>query len=177
MLGSLDYFAGIYSEYNVYLYFPVPVFIAYAITGVLFNWINRKLTYKSLVFIGIIGVNVTLIILLAISLIFKDNPTVGFWLSMVTCFFIGFFNNFAQLSFFGMINYFGGETVSKFTIGTAASGLSLILLRAVITASFSSNPDSVIPIMIYFVLSVAFNVFDLVLNLRLFSSHEYTEKI
>lgn len=108
VLGSLDYFADIYKGYNVYLYFPVPVFIAYAITGVAFNWINKMLSYKSLVSAGIVGVNVTLIVLLVISLICKESIDVGFWLSMVTCFFIGFFNNFAQLSFFGMINYFGG---------------------------------------------------------------------
>lgn len=37
VLGSLDYFSNAYPGYNVYLYYPIPVFIAYAITGVLFN--------------------------------------------------------------------------------------------------------------------------------------------
>jgi hypothetical protein len=37
-----------------------------------------------------------------------------------------------------MINYFGGKTVSRFTVGTALSGLSVILLRAIVTAIFGS---------------------------------------
>lgn len=118
-------------------------------------------------------------VLVLISLVCTENVGLGFWLSMLTCFMLGVFSNFAQLSFFGMINYFGGDTVSKFTIGTAASGLMLLLLRAIITGAFSGgdNKASVAPILIYFILSIAFNSFDLYLNIKLFKSAEYLEKI
>ena len=111
-----------------------------------------------------------LVLLLLISIIFKNNISLGFTLTLVAGFFLGFFNNFVQLSFFAMINYFGMQTVSRFTIGTAASGLMVIIIRAIITAIFGDNQDNVAPIVIYFCLSIAFNFFDLFLNLRLFKS-------
>lgn len=169
-LGALDYFSYVYTGYNVYLYFPIPVFIAYTVSGIMFNYISNKFSYTSLVKTGIIGLNIMLVYLLLISIIFKNNIDAGFALTLVGGFFIGFFNNLCQLSFFAMINYFGMQTVSRFTIGTAASGLMVILLRAIITLIFGDNQSNVIPIIIYFCLSIAFNIFDLILNLRLFKT-------
>lgn len=178
-MGTLDYFNSIYQNLDVFLYFPIPVFIAYAITGATFSMINKKLSYESLVKIGIFGGNICVVLLVLTSVIFRNSPTVGFSLSLIVCFFVGIFSNFAQLSFFGMINYFGGETVSRYTIGTAASGLMLIIIRAIITAAFQSGNDSssVIPVIIYYALSVVFNFFDLTLNLRLFKTQNYQERI
>jgi len=155
------------------------VFIAYAITGVTFNMINKKYSYESLVKIGITGGNICVVLLVITSVIFKNSPHAGFWLSIFECFFVGIFSNFTQLSFFGMINYFGGATVSRFTIGTAASGLMLIVLRAIITAAFQSGDDSssVVPVLIYYALSVIFNFFDLSLNMKLFKTETYQQNI
>jgi hypothetical protein len=75
---------------------------------------------------------------LLISVLCKENEAVGFWLSIVNSFFLGFFSNVVQLSFFGMINYFGEKTVSRFTVGTALSGLSVIILRAIVTSVFGT---------------------------------------
>ena len=69
-----------------------------------------------------------LILLLLLSVTCKNSQAVGFYLSLVCCFVMGIASNFAQLSFFAMINYFGEKTVSKFTIGTAGSGLLLTTL-------------------------------------------------
>lgn len=162
-----------YEGYDVYLYFPIPVFIAYAVTGVLFNTISTKFSYTNIVKTGIIGLNITLVLLLLISIIFKDSVGVGFGLTLFTGFLLGFFNNLAQLSFFAMINYFGMQTVSRFTIGTAASGLMVIILRAIITGIFGDSQSNVAPIVVYFCLSIAFNIFDLILNIRLFKTDEY----
>lgn len=169
-LGALDYFSYVWSGYNVYLYFPVPVFIAYAVTCIAFNWISNKFSYTNIVKTGIIGLNAMLVLLLLISILLKGNIGLGFALTLVTGFFLGFFNNFVQLSFFGMINYFGMQTVSRFTIGTAASGLMVIVIRAIITAIFGDDQSNIVPIVIYFCLSIAFNFFDLWLNLRLFKT-------
>lgn len=142
--------------------------------------INGKFSYEFLVKYGIIGTNICMALLVALSLIFgKDQPSVGFYLSLIVCFLIGLFSNIAQLSFFGMINYFGGETVSRFTIGTAGSGVLVIILRAIVTAAFNSGDDasSVVPVLIYYGLSVAFNFFDLYLNIQMFKSPLYKEKI
>jgi hypothetical protein len=90
---------------------------------------------------------------------------------MVGTFIVGFFSNLAQLSFFAMINYFGSKTVSRFTIGTAASGLALIILRAIITIGFGGNdPGNIIPIIIYFSISCLYNFLDLFLNIQMFKT-------
>jgi hypothetical protein len=152
---------------------PVPVFIAYAVTGILFKKMSTTFSYGTIVAVGIIGMNISLALMLVFSILFKDSVDLGFLLTLIVGFFLGFFNNIAQLSFFAMINYFGMLVVSRFTIGTAASGLLVIVLRAIITAIFGAEISNVVPIIIYFSLSVVFNIFDLILNLRLFSSQEY----
>lgn len=171
VLGSLDYFNNIYPNYNVYLYFPIPCFIAYTVTGLMFNWLTLKVDYRTLVICGIVVTNFSLFLLLIISSTCKDKEDLGFWLSMVGTFIVGFFSNLAQLSFFGMINYYGSKTVSRFTIGTAASGLALIILRAIITIGFGGNdPGNIIPIIIYFSISCVYNFFDLFLNIQMFAT-------
>lgn len=37
VLTSLDYFATVYPSYNVYLYFPIPIFAAYGLTAVTYH--------------------------------------------------------------------------------------------------------------------------------------------
>ena len=128
ILVSFDYFSNIYTDYNPVLYFPVPLFIGYVLVSVSFNYLSRKLSYRIMVFSGILTNNVMLLCLLFLTVISSDNQAIGFYLSLVCCFIIGISNNFAQLSFFAMINYFGESTVSKFTIGTAGSGLFLTIL-------------------------------------------------
>ncbi len=169
-LGALDYFAYVYKGYNVYLYFPIPVFIAYTISGLLFHLLTKKFGYSTLVKTGVLGLNFFLVYLLFISIVFKNNIGLGYALTLVGGFFLGFSNNLCQLSFFGMINYFGMLTVSRFTIGTAASGLMVILLRVIVTAIFGDDQANITPIVIYFCLSILFNFFDLFLNLKMFKS-------
>jgi ABC-type Co2+ transport system permease subunit len=79
-----------------------------------------------------------MLLFLVISILCKNMTELGFWCCMVTGFFLGFFSNIVQLSFYGMINYFGQKTVSRFTVGTAVSGLSIMIVRAIITAGFGS---------------------------------------
>lgn len=133
---------------------------------------SLKFTYTQIVKTGIIGLNACLVLLLLISIVYKgkEETGVGFGLTLFTGFLLGFFNNLAQLSFFAMINYFGMQTVSRFTIGTAASGLMVIILRAIITGIFGDDQSNIAPIIIYFCLSIAFNFFDLILNIRMFKT-------
>lgn len=73
-----------------------------------------------------------------------------------------------------MINYFGKEAVSKFVIGTAASGLLIMLVRAALTGIYGAGkPDNIAPIAIYLGITIAFNIFDMYLNFKLFQTNEY----
>lgn len=171
----MDYFQFIYKDYSVYLYFPVPVFIAYAFTALTFHYICKLFNYRKLTIFGIIGVNISMTLLLLLSIIFRaDNFSTGYWLSLVVCAALGFSNNMCQLSFFAMINYFGMATVSRFTIGTAVSGLMIILVRAGVTGIFGAEDrGNIVPIAIYFGIAILFNIFDLFLNLKLFKTKAY----
>ena len=42
-----------------------------------------------------------------------------------------------------MINYFGEHTVSKFTIGTAGSGLMLTILEIIVAAIFGADTTEI----------------------------------
>lgn len=100
-----------------------------------------------------------------------------FGLSLVITFVIGFASNSAQLSFFAMINYLGEKTVSRFTVGTAASGLFLAVLRIIITGIFGSNESDYFPILLFLGIAIIFNFFSLSLNLKFFSGQVYNESI
>ena len=76
-----------------------------------------------------------------------------------------------------MINYLSQSVVSKFTIGTAVSGLFVATIRAIIVGIFGSQDKSYKPIIIYFVIALIFNTFDLFMNLFFCSSSVYRHKI
>ena len=177
ILTSLDYFHYVYEDYNVYLYFPIPVFIAYVLTGISFNWISTAYKYRNIVTVGIVGTNITIALMLVVSLLTKNSMVFGFWVCMLLCFCVGFFSNIAQLSFFGMINFLGNSTVSRYTIGTAAGGLCINALRIVIVAILGSEESAKTPIILYIVLALVFNFFDLTINIKFFKSQEYRDKI
>ena len=69
VLVSLDYFHTVYPHYNVYLYFPIPVFLAYLITGVAFRFLKQRFPLSSLVTIGMIGVNISVTLMVLTSLL------------------------------------------------------------------------------------------------------------
>ncbi len=67
--------------------------------------------------------------------------------------------------------------VSRFTIGTALSGLSVTLLRVIIVAIAGSERSNKTPIIIYFAIAVVYNFVDMFLNIRFFGSDVYRDKI
>lgn len=138
VLTSLDYFNFIYEEYNVYLYFPIPCFLAYVITGATFHYVSTKFLFKQLIPWGIMGTSASLLLMFIVSLLTKNSGS-GFYICLVLAFCVGFFSNIAQLSFMGMMNFFGDSTVSRYTIGTAAGGLSINILRVILVAIMGTN--------------------------------------
>lgn len=82
-----------------------------------------------------------------------------------------------QLSYFAMINYLSQDVVSKYTVGTAVSGLLLTSIRMIIVAILGDNQDDLTPIVIYFVIAISFNLFNLFLNVKFCKSKVYKEKI
>lgn len=135
----MDYFHYVYEDYNVYLYFPIPVFIAYVLTGVTFHWLSSNFTYSKIVTVGITGTNISIALMLFVSFLTKSSPDLGFWICMLLSFCVGLFGNIAQLSFYGMINFLGFSVVSRYTIGTAAGGLFINILRIIIVAVLGSE--------------------------------------
>jgi len=121
-------------------------------------------------------VNVCLIGMLLVSLYMPQN-LVGFIILMSFCFVQGLGGMLSQLTFYAMINYLSSNIVSKFTIGTAFSGLVIVFFRIILTLIFGTNSISSIPIVLYFALAIIFNTVDMVLNIYFCKSEVYMSKI
>ena len=67
--------------------------------------------------------------------------------------------------------------MSKFTIGTALSGLGITTLRMIIVSIAGTENSLTFPIILYFVIALGFNFFTLLSNLTFFRSREYKKKI
>ena len=76
-----------------------------------------------------------------------------------------------------MINYLSQEVVSKFTVGTAISGLLITGIRAIILAISGTNNDSSTPIILYFAIAIFFNTLDMIMNIKFCNSQVYKHKI
>lgn len=176
VLASLDYFQKQFASYNIYSFLPIPLFLGYLITGFSYHILSNRFKYISLITIGntIISLAMAFILLVSITL---DQTTIGYSLLLLASFLIGLGANASQLTFFAMINYLSQDVVSKFTVGTALSGLFITLIRMIILAIAGANNDSIYPIIIYFAIAIAFNTGDLFLNRAFCASTVYYEKI
>lgn len=171
VLCSLDYFAAVYSDFNVYSLYPFSVFVAYLITAIFFHEISKKFSYLQIIFFGNVVNSLSIVALLILSIFVKNQ--LGFYLSLLICFFIGSSGNLMQLSYFAMINYLSEAVVGKFTVGTALSGVILTAIRIVVIAAFGEEPGLLLPIIIYFGISVLFNTINLVFNIHFLKSDIY----
>jgi hypothetical protein len=176
VLASLDYFAGSFTDYNIYSFLPVPLFVGYITIGVIYHSVSNRFRYVTIITVGNSIVNVALVCILLVSILFEQTLH-GFVFLLICSYAIGFGANLSQLTFFAMINYLSQDVVSKFTVGTAVSGLFMALLRAVITAGFGADNTSRIPIIIYFIIAISVNTFDLFMNVKFCRSTVYKAKI
>ena len=76
-----------------------------------------------------------------------------------------------------MINYLSQQVVSKFTVGTAVSGLFMAVVRVILTLIFGVDDDTSGPIIIYFIIAIAFNTIDMFINIKFCKSSVYKHKI
>lgn len=121
-------------------------------------------------------VNVCLVGMLLVSL-YMPQTLVGFIILMSFCFVQGLGGMLSQLTFYAMINYLSLNIVSKFTIGTAFSGLVIVFFRIILTLIFGTNSISSSPIVLYFTLAIIFNTIDMFLNIYFCKSEVYKSKI
>lgn len=127
--------------------------------------------------IGITITNISLILIFLMTIFFKNDTTTGFILSLLVTFILGVGGNLAQLSFFSLINYLDHKSVANFTVGTALSGVSIVGIRAIIILIAGDDRSNVIPILLYFIIAIAFNFIDLFLNFSFFNSPFYINEI
>ena len=176
VLAALDYFGDSYMEYNVYSFLPLPLFIGYIAIGLSFHEISNRYRYSIIIVVGNTIVSISLLGLLITSM-FLDQTLLGFVISLLFSFMIGLGGNLGQLCFFAMINYLSRDVVSKFTVGTAVSGLFMGVTRAILTIIFGAGNTSTTPIVIYFIIAIFFNTLDTLMNIRFCKSDVYKHKI
>jgi hypothetical protein len=172
VLAALDYFNTSFEGYNIYSFLPVPLFAGYITVGTTYHMLSNKFKYVNLIIVGNTIINLSLAAILLVSLTMKQEAA-GFALLLLSSYCIGLGSNISQLSFFAMINYLSQDVVSKFTVGTALSGLFITLVRLIILAIAGAGSTSVAPIIIYFAIAMAFNTFDLFLNIHFCKSEVY----
>ena len=104
VLAALDYFAASFKSYNIYSFLPIPLFVAYLVTGLSYHKISNRWKYSNIIITGNSIVNVSMVCLFLVS-VALDQTLIGYILSLLCTFCIGFGANLSQLSFFAMINY------------------------------------------------------------------------
>lgn len=114
--------------------------------------------------------------MLLVSL-FMPQSLSGFIILMGLSFLQGISGILSQLTFYAMINYLSKNIVSKFTMGTAFSGLVIVFFRIILTLTFGTNSDSNVPIVLYFAIAIIFNTVDMVVNIFFCKSEVYISKI
>jgi hypothetical protein len=171
ILNSLDYFHSLYFKYDVYEFFLLSILVGYLIAAVAYRKITSKFSIQRIVNLGLIGCTASILLLLATAIMFKNAQHFGFMLSILICIVVGITSNIVQLSYFAMINFVPEKVISRFTIGTAFSGLFLTILRIIITAIAGTTPHFA-PIFIYFLIACAVQILDLFLN-NIFCRSQY----
>ena len=177
VLAALDYFAQRFKDFNIYSFLSIPLFVGYLLVGLSYHMISNKMKYASIILMGNMIINISLLGLFLVSVVF-ENETIGFVLLLICSLFLGLGGNVSQLTYFAMINYLSREVVSKFTVGTAISGLFMIIVRSIILGIFGTDEnESFIPILIYFAIAIGVNSLDIVMNLTFCRSKVYKHKI
>jgi hypothetical protein len=104
---------------------------------------------------------------------FRNHPGLGFYLSVLICLIIGISGNAIQLSYFSMINFVSERVISRFTIGTAVSGLGLNIIRMITVAIAGTKTHSALPILVYFTVAAVVLLIDIYLNTHFCMSKFY----
>jgi hypothetical protein len=172
VLAAFDYFGGVYPKFSVSNYFPIPLFVAYLIVGVLFHRLQYRFSYRTMIIMGLLLTNLSIILMLGVSILWPES-VIGFVLCMAMCFVGGLGGNLAQLSFYAIINYLSSEVVAVFTVGSAVSMLIISSIRMVVLFTMGSASSNVTAIAVYFGVSLALSSLDLALNIKFFKSAVY----
>ena len=176
VLATFDYYSSRYPSQDVYVWFPIPLFLMYVVSGLFWKEIYQRISYKNLIMIGLIALNLIMVLLPMVAYIMKDN-NLGYGLCLLLCGMIGFFSNIAQLSCLAVINFMSVDIVSIFNQGIAVSGVSMVSLRIIILAIKGPDSSNLQSIIIYTILTIVVNTLSIALNIKFFSSDEYLNEI
>lgn len=172
VLAALDYFQDAFPDFSVYSILALPVFVGYMVIGISYHSLSNKFKHLSLLTFGTIGINLGLACILLVSLLLR-NTALGFGLLLCSALCIGMSSNVFELTILSMVNYLSRSVVSKYTIGTALSGLSVNILRIIILSIAGPHNKSILPIVIYFSTAVVFNLTGMFLNVSFIKSGIY----
>ena len=176
VLAALDFFQDSFTDYNIYSFISIPLFTAYLIIGCSYHYISNHFHYIQLITAGNIITNSSLVLMLIVSLTIPQT-LIGYVLLLVGSFLAGIGGNLTQLTFFAMINYFSEKVVSWYTVGTALSGLLITFFRLIVIAIFGPDNKSSAPIIVYFVIGIAFQTCNILVNVAFCRSKEYKRKV
>jgi len=176
VLACFDFFSEQFKGREPATYFPVPLFAAYVFIVLIYNEMQKCISYRKMILWGLLGTNVTLAAMVVIALLLPQT-TAGYVIELFLCFSLGACSNTTQLSFFAMINYLSTGTVSTYNIGTAVGSVITSLTRIIILSIAGSSSSNIVAILIYFAIGLLMNFIDIFLNCRFFNSEVYESKV
>lgn len=105
VLAALDFFQDSFSDYDIYSFLSIPLFVGYLLVGSSYHVLSNHFHYIQLIRIGNLITSVCLLCMLLTSLLISQS-LFGYILLLIESLLIGIGSNLSQLTFFAMINYF-----------------------------------------------------------------------
>jgi hypothetical protein len=155
ILSAMDFFADCFPDYNIPVYFPIPVFIAINLWSQLIHLFADRINCH----VRIIGCQCLIGIIVIILPIEANNirNEAGFWFCLFIVFLASSCSTILQVSAMGFSQSFPGYYISLYFTGTGISGTVICLLRIFCLASFGNTSEGrLIGTILYFVISGVF---------------------
>ncbi|KAL4474440.1 hypothetical protein ABPG72_007839 [Tetrahymena utriculariae] len=161
ILGSLDYFAQNFSDYNIYFYLPLPPMITFNLVSLAMPFIAQKILFPLRISICIFGM-VVILVMLPIATNYLSQTAGGFAVIMILSLIWGVFGQIFNSSLLGLSCMMDQSKIVAYNIGSSASGIIVILIRIIVVCFLGDDVN--FSTLIYFLSAGFLNVVGFILH-------------
>ncbi|EAS06658.2 nucleoside transporter family protein (macronuclear) [Tetrahymena thermophila SB210] len=161
ILGSLDYFAQNFSDYNIYFYLPLPPMITFNLVSLAMPFIAQKVLFPLRISICIFGM-VVILVMLPIATNYLSQTAGGFVVIMILSLIWGVFGQIFNSSLLGLSCMMDQSKIVAYNIGSSASGIIVILIRIIVVCFLGDDVN--FSTLIYFLSAGFLNVVGFILH-------------
>ncbi|KAL4429523.1 hypothetical protein ABPG74_014298 [Tetrahymena malaccensis] len=161
ILGSLDYFAQNFSNYNIYFYLPLPPMITFNLVSLAMPFIAQKIQFPLRISICIFGM-VVILVMLPIATNYLNQTAGGFVVIMILSLIWGVFGQIFNSSLLGLSCMMDQNKIVAYNIGSSASGIIVIIIRIIVVCFLGDDVN--FSTLIYFLSAGFLNVVGFILH-------------